>query len=211
MTAVAGPFAEALRATFQPCTVLLVVPTVTAVVAGRARWQGTLAAAASLIVGGWILLDNRFVLEGWMLRASAGLVVVALVALVVFASPEFRGRVPAAGPMFQRPWPQAALVGAITLAASLWWRPCVGEQLGAILNGAQEGIGGQLVPMAAYMLGTFAPVALVVAVRYAADPPARLLATSAWFAAAAGIVVAGALVAGRHGDVVVTLTRWTLE
>ena len=93
----------------------------------------------------------------------------------------------------------------------MWWRPCVGEELGTILNGAQHGIGEQLVPMAAYMLGALTPVAMVVAIRYALDPPDRWLRPVTWVAASVGIVVAASLAAGQHDEVVVTLTRWTLE
>jgi len=206
--AVVGPFAEAVRATFQPCTFLLIVPIMAAVVAARARWQALVAAAVAAVVGGWIVADNSFLLDGWLLRLSA-VVVIALLLLLV--APQLAERIPSFGAVPSSSSAQAAAVGAITLIATQWWRPCVGEELGVILNGAQDGLGGQLLPMAAYMLGALVPVALVVAIRYAVDPAEPVLATATWVAAAVAVVVAGSLVAGQHDDVVVTLTRWTLE
>jgi cytochrome c biogenesis protein CcdA len=93
----------------------------------------------------------------------------------------------------------------------MWWRPCVGAELGAILNGAQDGLAGEVVPMAAYMLGAILPVAVVVAISRAVQPPERATTVLAWGAVAVGLVVAASLVAGQHDEVVVTLTRWTLE
>jgi cytochrome c biogenesis protein CcdA len=208
IAAVIGPFAEALRATFQPCTFLLIVPTLTAVVAARAGWRALAAATIAAVLGGWILMDNRWILDGGSLRFSAVLVVALLVLVTV---PAGRGRMRALDRVFRRESGRAATAGAITLIASLWWRPCVGEELGAILNGAQNGLGGQLVPMTAYMLGAMLPVALVVATRYAADPSERVLSAATWIAASVLVVVAASLVAGQHDEVVVTLTRWTVE
>jgi hypothetical protein len=208
IAALVGPFAEAVMATLQPCTFLLIVPTVAAVGAARAGWQALVAAVPAGIVGGWILVDNRWILDGWQLRASAALVAMLFALLV---SARARALLPRVGPAMERAWPQAATVGVITLIATTWWRPCVGEQLGAILNEAQNGLAGQLAPMAAYMVGALIPLAGFVAMRYAWDPPGRVRTVVAWSSATVGFVVAVSLAAGQHDDVVVTLTRWTLE
>jgi cytochrome c-type biogenesis protein len=192
IAAVVGPFAEAVRATVQPCSFLLIVPAVTAVAAARASWQALLWVAGATVLGGWALVANEWILDGWWLRLSAVAVMVGLVAL-------------AAG------WEHAWVAGAIAVIASQWWRPCVGDELGAILNGAQDGIAGELVPMTAYMFGVTLPVAAIVAVRYAFEPPPRLLTQCTRVFAAIGVVIAGFLVAGRHESVTTTLTRWTLE
>lgn len=205
---VIGPFAEAVRATAQPCTFLLIVPTMTAVVACRARWQALVAAVLAGILGGWVLIDNRWILDGWLLRVSATLVIALL---VVVASQRLRSSIPRVAGGLEHDVSLAGIVAVITFAATLWWRPCVGEELGRILNGAQHGTVGQLIPMTAYMLGALVPVAAVVAVRYAVQPSERMLEPIVWVSAALGVVISASLVAGRHDDVVVALTRWTLE
>lgn len=202
-----GPFAEAVRATVQPCTFLLIVPMLAAVAAAGARWHAVLGATVAGIVGGWLLADNRFLLEGAWLRAS-GLLAIVLFALLVI--PGVRDEIPGERYVGHARG-QAGIVAAVTLLATMWWRPCVGEELGVILNGAQDGLVGQLLPMASYMLGALVPVAVVVAARYVAEPPVRVSNVIDWAFASIGIVVAGSLVAGQHDEVVVRLTRWTLE
>lgn len=199
-----APFAEAVRATAQPCTFLLIVPIAVGVAAARLRWQAFVAAAIAAILGGWLLAANRFLLEGVWLRVSGALVIAALAMIVV---PQVSDRLQWAG----RAQLQVAVAGAVAFIAALWWRPCVGEELGVILSGAQNGLAGQLLPMAAYMLGAVAPVGLLVLLRYALGSPDRYLAVASLSALAIGVVVAGSLALGRHDDVVVTLTRWTLE
>ncbi len=207
MLAIVAPFAEAVRATAQPCTFLLIAPTLAAVLAAGARWQAVAGALAGGVIGGWFVADNRIVLDGAWLRLSG---LVAMAGFVLLVSPAARRVVPGAGRL-DEPEAQAGVVGALTLLATMWWRPCVGEQLGIILNGAQHGLADQLLPMAAYMVGALVPVAIVVALRYVIEPSDHLAHAVGWVFAAAGVVVAGSLVAGQHDDVVVTLTRWTLE
>ena len=95
-----GPFVEAVRATTQPCTFLLIAPSAIALVCARANWRSLLAALAAAIVGGWLLVANRFVLDGLWLNAS-GLLVIALLAAIVVPQPTRRwrrGAIPAAMP-----------------------------------------------------------------------------------------------------------------
>ena len=208
IAAIVGPFAEAVRATFQPCTFLLIVPTLAAVIAAGARWQSLVGAATAAVVGGWVLADNQILLDGAWLRLSA---LVAIGLLVVLASRTVRHTIPGVGRRLDHAWAQAGVVGLLTFMATMWWRPCVGEELGVILNGAQVGVAGQLLPMAAYMLGALVPVAAVVAARYAIEPSERLVVPVSWVFAVIGIVIAGSLAAGQHDEVVVALTRRTLE
>lgn len=205
---IVGPFAEGVRATFQPCTFLLIVPTSAAVIAAGARWQPLVGATIAAVAGGWLLADNRILLDGAWLRLSA---LVAIGLLVVLVSRTGRSTVPVVGRRLDHAWAPGVVVAVLTLLATMWWRPCVGEELGLILNGAQDGLTVQLVPMAAYMLGALVPVAVVVAARYTIEPPGRLALPVSWVFAVIGIVVAGSLAAGRHDEVVVALTRWTLE
>lgn len=200
IVAIVGPFTEAVRATIQPCTFLLIVPTLAAVVAAGAHWQALAGATVAAVVGGWLLADNRFLLDGAWLRVS-GLLAIVLFALLVIPGERYLGHVRG----------QAGIVAAVTLLATMWWRPCVGEELGVILNGAQGGLAGELLPMASYMLGALVPVAVVVAARYAAEPPQRWVSSMGLAFAAVGVVIGASLLAGQHDEVVVTLTRWTLE
>lgn len=197
-----GPFVEAVRATVQPCTFLLIAPMAIAVVCARARWSALLAAVGAAIVGGWLLAANWFLLDGAMLAVSATVVIVLLGAMVI--------------PGVGRRWPivaqdrgRAAIVGAVTLVATMWWRPCVGSELGAILTASQYGLAGQLLPMAVYMVGAGVPVVAIALAYAAVDPPERYTDALSWAAYAGAIVLGGSLALGQHDQVVVALTRWT--
>ena len=198
-----GPFAEALRATVQPCTFLLIVPTLAVSIALRNRWSALGAIVGAAIVGGWLLAANWFVVDGIWVRVAAVIVATALVVTM----PQVHER----APVFGTEGAGVAVAGTVTFVATLWWRPCVGAELGTILNGAQDGLAAELLPMAFYMLGTTVPVAIVVFAQHAIAPPERVARLASWAAVVGGLVIAASLIAGQHDDVVVVLTRWTLE
>ena len=196
-------FAEAVRSTTQPCSFLLIVPTLMIVLVARGRWQAVVAAVGAAVVGGWLLAANRFVLEGAWLRISAAMVALVVVALMV--------------PTARRRWPAVSSVGvqagaaaAVTLIASQWWRPCVGAELGTILTRSQHGVVGQMPTMAVYMLGTMMPIVLVALAVRVLEVGEHQLGVVGWISATIVGVIAVSLVLGRHDAVVVTLTRWTL-
>ncbi len=193
-------FGEAVRATTQPCTFLLVAPTLVGVMLVGATGAALGAALVAAILGGWLLAGNWWVLDGEWLQVSAA---VLLAGIVVVAASYRVDRLEAV----RRPTAAAGASFATTLLASLWWRPCVGQELGSILTSSQSDVVGQLPGMAAYMLGTMVPVVALVLVVRAIEPrrPERL----AFAAATLGIVIAGSLVLGRHDTVIVTLTRWS--
>ncbi len=93
--------------------------------------------------------------------------------------------------------------------ATLWWRPCIGEELGAILTGARAGLLGELPGITAYMLGAMVPVLAVVLVVRAIDPSPMATRRAGWSAGGVGLAVAAAVAVGRHDELVTTLTRWT--
>ncbi len=197
-----GAFAEAVRATLQPCTLLLLVPALAVVVATRCRWWSLVAAAGAAVIGGWSLAAGWIVLDGFWLQWSAVFVLaVLLLAVLGPVRPRFGW---AADARFEAP-----AVGGVTLLATLWWRPCVGTELGAILTASRGDLAGQLAGMAAYMLGALVPVALVVLLVRTIDLRGRRLTATAWAGGALGIVVAGALAVGRHDEVVGVLDRLT--
>lgn len=199
-----GAFAEAIRATAQPCTFLLVVPIAVVVLATGARWRATVAASGAAIVGGWLVASNWFILDGWQLQLSAG---VAIVAIVAVAAAPFDQRLASLGGDRVR----VPVAAGVSLLATMWWRPCVGEELGSILTDAQTGLAGQVPGMTAYMLGAMTPVAIIALAVNAAGPAQRRRAAVGALAATFGLVIVGALAIGRHDSVVVTLTRWTLD
>ncbi len=195
-------FAEAIRATTQPCTLLLLLPALVAVVITRGRWAPFAAICFGAVLGGWLFIANVVALSDLQLQLS-GLLVASAIAVVI-AAPAVSWLARAATRAAQ-----TATAGVIMFIATLWWRPCIGVELGSILTGARQGLGGQLPGMAAYMLGALVPVLAVVLAMRAIDPPPVAARRAGWVAGGVGFVVAGALAVGRHDELVTTLTRWT--
>jgi len=198
---VGGSFFEAIRSLTQPCTLLFIVPTLAIVVAATARWYVVAAAIGSAMVGGWALAGNWWSLGGYGLRV-AGAVFVALAVGLAF---------PRAGPRSahrSRPALAGIAVAGGTLLTTAWWRPCVGEHLGLILDGGQ-GAGHQLAAMAAYMLGLTLPVVAVGLLHQLGRPEHRAASWARNLAALLGAAIGIAMVGGVHDDLVVILSRWT--
>ena len=78
IAAIVGPFTQAVRATIQPCTFLLIVPTLAAVVVAGAHWQALIGATIAAVLGGWVLADNEILFDGGWLRVSGLVVAVVL-------------------------------------------------------------------------------------------------------------------------------------
>lgn len=195
-------FAEAVRATTQPCTLLLILPAVVMAVVTRGRWSPFGAICVGAVLGGWLFISNVVVLSEFQLRLSGLLVALAIGTILV---------APSVTPLH---WAtsssvQTAVAGSVAFVATLWWRPCIGPELGAILTAARRGVPGQLPGMTAYMLGALVPVFAVVFVTRAIDPSPAAARRAGWVAGGVGLVVAGALVLGRHEELVTVLTRWT--
>ncbi len=195
-------FLEGVRSLVQPCTVLLVAPIVAVVVAAGARWSAVAAAVGAAVVGGWNLAGGWWFLHGDALRI-AGAVFVGIVGLLIAARGDERLR------RFDRPAARAALVAVASVLATLWWRPCVGDELGAILTASQDGMIGQVPGMTAYMLGTLLPVIAVGFARELVPAGGRVRVAAGVSATTFAVVLGTALVLGRHADLVGTLTRWS--
>jgi hypothetical protein len=195
-------FAEAIRATTQPCTLLLLVPPLVMAVITRGRWAPFLAMCVGAVLGGWLFIANVVVLSDTWLRLS-GLLVASILAIVLAAPViSWLGWADNAGV-------RAAAAGAVTFIATLWWRPCIGSELGAILTASRSGLAPQLPGITAYMLGAMVPVLAVVLAMRAIDPTPPRAQVVSRVAGLLGLVVAGALAIGRHDDLVTALTRWT--
>ena len=195
-------FAEAIRATTQPCTLLLLLPAVVMAIVTRGRWTAFAAICVGAVLGGWLFIANVIALDGRQLQLS-GVLVVTAIGFAMLA------------PVVQQlnwaatPAAQAAIAGVVSFVATLWWRPCIGEHLGAILTGARTGVLGELPGITAYMLGTMVPVLAVVLVVRAIDPSPTAARRIGWSAAVVGLVAAAAVALGRHDELVTALTRWT--
>lgn len=196
-------FAEAVRATTQPCTLLLIAPPTLAVIVTRGRWPPLVATLVGALLGGWLFIANTVALSDAQLRWSGALVAGALALL---GAARF---VPEVRRVFGRRV-EAAIAGCVGFVATLWWRPCVGTQLGIILTDARrDGVVGELPAMTAYMLGAMVPVVVVALAIRAIDPPPRSSRRLVGGAALGALLLGGALALGRHDDLVTTLTRWT--
>lgn len=195
-------FAEAIRATTQPCTLLLLLPALVMAVITRGRWAPFVAICVGAVLGGWLFIANVVALSDGQLQLS-GVLVVAATGVGIAAPSVPKLRWAAAREV------QTAIAGGVSFMASLWWRPCIGEELGSILTSARLGVAGQIPGIAAYMLGAMVPVLAVVLVMRSIDPAAETARRAGWVAGGIGMVVAGALAIGRHDELVTALTRWT--
>jgi hypothetical protein len=172
------------------------------VVAARFRWEAVASVLAAGVLGGWVFAANSFVLDGWWLRLSA-VPVVGVVAVVATQAARVR--------CVERGGRAVGALGAgfVTFVATLWWRPCVGRELGTILTAAQSGTTGQLLPMAAYIIGALSPVVGLALAHRAWEPAAQVTTRLGWVAVAMTTVIGCSILAGQHDEVVVALTRWT--
>lgn len=196
-----GAFFEAIRSLTQPCTLLFMVPTLAIVVAASARWYVVAAAIGAAIVGGWALAGDWWSLDDFGLRV-AGAVFVALAAGPAFSRDGLRSA------QETNPALAGVAVAGGTLMATAWWRPCVGEHLGLILDGSR-GAGHQLPAMAAYMLGLMLPVVAAGLLHQLGGHEHRTARWARSMAAMLGAAIGLALVGGVHDDLVVVLSRWT--
>ncbi|MEM8620298.1 MAG: hypothetical protein AAGF73_11295 [Actinomycetota bacterium] len=182
---------------------MLLLPPLVVVILTHGRVVPMVAAIVGAVVGGWVFAANVVLLSGWELRITGLLALAAIV--VVAAAPYARGLNEARSPIGA-----AAIAGVVSFIAALWWRPCVGDELGTILTEASRSLPSALPGMTAYMLGAMAPVVLVGLLLRAVEPSPRAMAWIAGPAALAGIGLTGLLALDRHSELVGTLTRWTL-
>lgn len=195
-------FAEAIRATTQPCTLLLILPMLLMTVVTKGRWAPFAAICVGSVLGGWLFVANVVALSDVELQLSGLLVAIAIVVAVAASTTSQRSQ-------GESPVVQTATAGMVAFVATLWWSPCIGAELGAILTAGRTGLPPQLPGMTAYMLGAMLPVLAVVLVIRAIDPPPSSARRASWVASALGLVLAGSLTIGRHDELVTALTRWT--
>ncbi|HYN34428.1 MAG TPA: hypothetical protein VES40_17520 [Ilumatobacteraceae bacterium] len=197
-------FAEAIRATTQPCTLLLLLPALLMAVITRGRWYPFFAICLGAVLGGWLFIANVVSLSDRQLQLSGILVAAAIGATVAAPFVSWLA-------LLERPPAQTAAAGGVAFIATLWWRPCIGAELGSILTASRSGVVAQLPGITAYMLGAMLPVLAVVLTMRAIDPSRRTAQRAALVAGGVALVVAGALAIGRHDELVVHLTRLTQQ
>ena len=174
----------------------------------RGRWAPFAAMCVGAVLGGWLFIANVVVLSDTSLRLS-GLLVASILAILL-AAPVVAGLGSA-----DRAGVRAAAADAVTFIATLWWRPCIGSELGTILTASRDGLAAQLPGITAYMLGAMVPVLAVVLVMPGGRPDATSCPGRGRVAGLVGLVVAAALTIGRHDDLVTALTpidaRWAVR
>ncbi|MEM9134622.1 MAG: hypothetical protein AAF962_15685 [Actinomycetota bacterium] len=189
---------EGFGAAWLPCSLVLVVPGVATVLAGR-EYAGPAAAAYAL---GTALLS-------WLRFADIGGDFPLLVPAVALAVAAVLLVIPTSVP----PGLAAVIGGGLAGgAAAELWEPCVGVEFGTLLNGLpDDGLGG-LATLAVYLLGVLAPIGGVMALLRLL-PPHLVDATAGALAVVGGAALAVMAIAtaiGLHDDVVAQLFVWSL-
>ena len=102
------------------------------------------------MLGGWLLVVDVVALFDGPLQISGVLVgasiILAITSLSVPSVPWLR-RADHRGI-------ETASAGVVGFVVTLWWRPCIGTDLGSILTGARDGVADQLPGISTYMLGS---------------------------------------------------------
>lgn len=182
-------FGEGVVSAALPCSWVLLVPTVLAVLAGL----GARKVAGGALAGATV---------GLMLRAAGvaamptgfGIVAGFLLAVAMFATTR-TGQLAPAG---------ALVVGLVSASV---WQPCVGEQLGTVLNTGVDRPFSAALAMVPYALGTLLALpATAFLAELANDAGRRRLRR---LAIALGIVLAFGLATGLHEPVIGGLARWS--
>lgn len=146
-----GSFLEGIESLRLPCSWVLLIPGIAVLVFGRRR---TPLVVAAFIVAAILVAWLRF--AGWWFSTPQGGVQVVLgVAIVAGAGLAWRKDTGIY---------DAAVATVAGLAAAWTWIPCVGPELGEILNGSRtepfQHIGGTV----AFLLGQFLPFILIAAI-----------------------------------------------
>ena len=191
-------FAEAVRDLLLPCSLTLVVPGVAAVLAARRNplpvYGGTLFGS---VVIAWMRISEQIparLVAPWIWVLGTA-VVVSFGALRLDQT-RLAQRVTA-----------AVVVGG---AASWIWTPCVGSELGVLLNRAPADPLGTLVPFSTFVFG-LSSVALVVALaREAAQLPERFETWVSRVSTVIGWIIGVAIATGWYLEMVAQLVNWSL-
>lgn len=200
-------FVEGVRSIVQVCHLVILVPVAMVVLAGRARWPVLGGAIAGVVIGGWIFMTRWLVLSDGQVRISGLFVIGALlvVGIPVVVDKVLRGW----SESTSAEWTAVGLAAGIASVVTLWWRPCVGEELGEILTRAPDEPLGQLLPTIGFMLGLSIPL-LAIGLAYVAwSPDVTAARRVGHVAAGIGMLLAASVVLGQHGEIVARLFEWS--
>lgn len=144
-----GVLAEGIESIKLACSLVLLIPALGIVMFGRRRQWLVLAWIATVAVVAWL----RFV-GWWGLEASGFWHIAAGVALVAVVVVAWKRDTLA--------WDLEATMLA-ALVATWTWVPCVGRELGDVLNNARRAPWAELGPTVLYFVGLFVPLILLAA------------------------------------------------
>ncbi len=191
-------FLEGVSVVVQPCTLVIAFPTFA--LALVARHHAAEVVAASVIATATMMWARA---AGHWTFASTGFAAVVIATLITigFALVRRRGS------------RSSAIAGAIVSGsvAGWLWQPCVGEELGEILNRASADRPGTLVMMVIYTGGALLPMVVLAALPHA-WPAVRPRLFGPWperAGLAFGAIYALAVLSGQYGDLIGELSRWS--
>lgn len=191
-------FVEAVTDLALPCSLTLLVPGVAASLSTRSHPLAVaLSTYGAVTVVGWLRLTEQIParLGTWVALAVGVLVLISFGSL--FGSSTRLGQRVTAG----------AVIG---VAAASIWTPCVGEELGTILNRGPDDPLGVLLPFAAFVAGISLVSIAVALARVVFQPPERLSSILSVVATSVGAAFALLLASGLYTDVVAQLVFWSL-
>lgn len=146
-------FGEAIAAVTASCNFGVVIVAIAAVLAGRGDLRVVGAVVVAALVGGWLFAADVTLPIGRFGGSVVHTIVLAALIIGVFLA-------------HRRVWVAAGLAGLAEVLATVWWRPCVGRELAAIINRGSDAFGSTAFGMALYMLGLLTPAIAVAAVAF---------------------------------------------
>ncbi len=191
---------EALWSVRLPCTLALLIPGFVPTVGARsfAPWAvGSYIAAGSVVF--WLNATAQWFAypDGWVAIALGG--VLAGMSAVLWKMENAA---------------VASVAGAVFGAVSAWlWLPCVGSELGTLLNRATEENLVLLPRFAVYVFGVASPLVPLAAAPFAWPKLVRHrdARVTQHVVFALGLLLAVGVAFGYYEDVVGTLRRWSLQ
>ncbi|MBT8199672.1 MAG: hypothetical protein KJO36_04060 [Acidimicrobiia bacterium] len=101
--------------------------------------------------------------------------------------------------------------GVVAGGLATWlWAPCVGKELGTILNAAPESPGSQLIPIGLFVLGLSIPLLVIGLLPVVFPSLVRVERPLASAAMGLVVFIGVAMMLGWYDDVVIQLNQWSV-